>query len=305
MLRRSRFLIVFQASAIAMALLLSACDGVPVGQQVSNASVTQGATVAASNSPTAQASVSPSPSTSATNPARPAPISTGILPPGSALPSEATCAARVHRSPWEPRPANKTANMSVPTAAQIAAMQPWGAAMGMSPKADTLRRQITGNFTGTTDEIIQWAACKWGFDPNILRADAVVESYWKQSQQGDYTSDKQSCPPGSWDGAGCFQSYGLFQIKWYYFKDAFPMAQKNTAFNAEYVFGILRACFEGWTTYLNDGTPLPGYSKYHAGDIWGCLGRWYSGWWYTRGAVVYFAKVKSALAAKTWKSANF
>ena len=36
----------------------------------------------------------------------------------------------------------------------------------------------TGNFTGTTDEIIQWAACKWGFDENTLRAQVAKESYW-------------------------------------------------------------------------------------------------------------------------------
>ena len=184
-------------------------------------------------------------------------------------------------------------------------MKPWGSAMGMDPRADALRKQITGNFTGTTDEILQWAACKWGFNPDILRADAVVESYWQQSQRGEYTSNQQYCPAGAWDGAGCFQSYGLFQIKWYFFKDAFPMAQTNTAFSAEYAYGILRACYEGWTTYLKQGTPLPGYPSYTAGDLWGCLGRWYSGWWYTQDALQYIAKVKTALADKTWKSPNF
>lgn len=175
----------------------------------------------------------------------------------------------------------------------------------MDLKADTFRKQITGNFTGTTDEIIQWAACKWGFDSNVLRADAVVESYWHQSQLGDYTSDQQYCPPGSWDGSGCYQSYGLYQIKWYYFQSAFPMARTDSAFNAEYTYGLLRACYEGWTTYLYDGTPLPGYPRYHAGDMWGCLGRWYSGWWYTQGAVDYIAKVKTALSEKLWLSPNF
>ena len=33
--------------------------------------------------------------------------------------------------------------------------------------------RITGNFTGTTDEIIQWAACKWGWSDNVVRAQAV------------------------------------------------------------------------------------------------------------------------------------
>ena len=40
--------------------------------------------------------------------------------------------------------------------------------------------RVTGHFTGTTDEIIQWAACKWGLSDNLLRAIAVRESGWYQ-----------------------------------------------------------------------------------------------------------------------------
>jgi hypothetical protein len=60
-----------------------------------------------------------------------------------------------------------------------------------------------------------------------------------------------------------------------------------------------------WTTYLNNRTPLPGYARYHAGDIWGCLGRWYSGGWYDQGAVKDIQKVKTALAQKAWLEAGF
>jgi len=310
MLRRSRYLVVVNAVTLAAMFLLSACDAPSLGQRgssaaaiaASSATVTGAATATAANYPTAL----PSATTNAANASKTLPAnSTGTLPPGAALPNEATCAARIQRSSWEPRPANKAANSHVPTAAQIAAMKPWSSAMGMDPRADALRKQITGNFTGTTDEILQWAACKWGFNPDVLRADAVVESYWQQGQRGDYTSNQQYCPPGSWDGAGCFQSYGLFQIKWYFFKDAFPMAQTNSAFSAEYAYGILRACYEGWATYLKEGTPVSGYPSYHAGDLWGCLGRWFSGWWYTQDALQYIAKVKTTLADKTWKSPNF
>ena len=31
-------------------------------------------------------------------------------------------------------------------------------------------RGVTGIFTGTTDDIIQWASCKWGIDEDIIRA---------------------------------------------------------------------------------------------------------------------------------------
>ena len=32
---------------------------------------------------------------------------------------------------------------------------------------------MTGNFVGSTDEIIQWAAWKWGVDEDVIRAVAV------------------------------------------------------------------------------------------------------------------------------------
>ena len=227
------------------------------------------------------------------------------LPPGSILPSEQECAARVHRSPWEPRPDNSTANRSVPTDQQIAQLSPWGPAIGVDPKADALRKQISGNFTGTTNEILQWVACKWGIDENIVRAEAVAESYWHQSMQGDYTTDQSLCPPGTWDGSGCYQSYGILQLKYFYFQSAWPMSRDDTAFNVEYVYAVIRTCYEGWTTYLNDRTPVAGYPSYHAGDIWGCLGRWYSGGWYDQRAISYINTVKAILASKEWLQPGF
>lgn len=227
------------------------------------------------------------------------------FPPGAVLPSEARCASSLKRSSFEPRPQNAQANQTVPTAQQIAGLAPWGASMGQDPRADALRKQITGNFTGTTDEILQWAACKWGFDPNLARAEAVVESYWRQNTTGDHTTDQSLCPPGTWDGQGCYQSYGILQIKYTFFKSAWPMARDDTAFSAEYMYGMIRACYEGWTTYLYNVTPLPGYPRYHAGDLWGCVGRWFSGSWYDQGAVDYIQKVKTALANKTWLTTGF
>src|SRR5262249_27484398 len=129
---------------------------------------------------------------------RQAPTQMVILPPGSALPSATTCAARVNRSSWEPRPTNRAANYRVPTPQQIASLQPWDSHIGMSDQSDILRRRVTGNFTGTTDEILQWAACKWGIDPDLVRAQAEQESNWRQSMRGDWTSDRSQCPPGTW-----------------------------------------------------------------------------------------------------------
>ncbi len=227
------------------------------------------------------------------------------LPPGATLPSESECASRVRRNSWEPRRDNYTANHTIPSAQQITGLAPWDADIGQDPKADTLRRQITGNFTGTTDEIFQWVACKWGIDEDIVRAEAVAESHWYQGQEGDQTNDRRLCPPDTWNGTFCYQSYGILQIKYFYFKTSWPMSRADTAFNAEYVYGVIRACYEGWTMYLSERTPTSGYQRYHAGDIWGCIGRWYSGGWYDPGAIDYINSVKAYLANEEWRQPEF
>ncbi len=177
--------------------------------------------------------------------------------------------------------------------------------MGLDPRADRLRQQMTGRFTGTTDEILQWVACKWGVPVNIVRAQAVIESYWRQSQQGDKTTNQSACPPGTWNGSSCYQSYGILQIKYMFNVSAWPMSRDDTAFSAEYMYGMMRVCYEGWTTYLHSRTPQPGYAPYGAGDLWGCLGRWFSGSWYDQGAINYIARVKAAYNQKTWRSSGF
>lgn len=227
------------------------------------------------------------------------------LPPGATLPSESDCASRVRRSSWEPRPDNLAANHSVPTNQQISTMEPWSPANGLDPKADTFRQQITGNFTGTTDEILQWVACKWGIDEDIIRAEAVAESHWYQSQLGDWTTDARLCPPNTWHGTGCYQSYGILQVKYIYNRTAWPMSRDDTAFNAEYAYGLIRICYEGLAAYLSQRTPTSGYARYHAGDIWGCVGRWYSGNWYDQDAIDYINKVKTVLANKGWLQPRF
>ena len=229
----------------------------------------------------------------------------GMLSPGATLPTEAQCAARVHLSSWEPRPDNYAANHRVPTAQQIAGMEAWNDSIGYDPRADSLRKQIAGNFTGTTDEILQWTACKWGIDVDIVRAEAVTESYWHQSQLGDLTTDQSLCPPGTWNGNNCYQSYGILQIKYIYNKGEWPMSRDDTAYSAEYMYGVIRACYEGWTSYLSNSTPSPGYPGYHAGDIWGCVGRWFSGSWYDQGAIDYINTVKTNYANKDWLKAGF
>jgi hypothetical protein len=100
----------------------------------------------------------------------------------SSLPSGARCAQSITRSTWEPRPENAAANRTVPDPQAV------HASLAARPRGSTydahwdgwLLPRVDGQFTGTTDEIIQWAACKWGISDNLLRAQAVRESTWYQ-----------------------------------------------------------------------------------------------------------------------------
>ena len=79
-------------------------------------------------------------------------------PPGARLPSGAQCAARIHRARWEPRPQNAKQNAKV--VSQPVSL-PDDPAFNRAWQRK-YKPRITGKFRGTTDEIIQWASCKWG-----------------------------------------------------------------------------------------------------------------------------------------------
>ena len=216
----------------------------------------------------------------------PGPGHFSTLVPGSALPNESDCAARVRRSSWEPRPDNATAN-------NTNVYVQGGRLTGSYLSQYGYESRVTGNFTGTTDEIIQWGACKWGIDEDIVRAQSVQESYWHQSTLGDCGG--QTVP----ETHGC-ASVGLLQVKGADIPPThpgtWPYAYQSTAFNTDYMLGVLRACYEGKETWLGNG--------YRAGDIWGCVGRWFSGDWY-KTSQQYIASVQAIEARKDWLSSGF
>jgi hypothetical protein len=187
---------------------------------------------------------------------------------GSGLPSDASCASRVRSAP-EVRAANA----------------PYNSTRGVG--GNSLYPRVTGNFSGTTDEILQWAACKWGIDEDIVRAQIVVESYWDQRTVGD-------------NG----QSFGLGQVRVPYHATAFvnDNAKRSSAYNVDYTYAVWRDCFEGRTTWLNQAERGRAYA---AGDAWGCLGAWFAGRWYTADAVRYISTVQAALNQRLWTAPDF
>ncbi|MGH7933552.1 MAG: hypothetical protein ACREQN_10350, partial [Candidatus Binataceae bacterium] len=224
------------------------------------------------------------------------------LVPGSALPTDAQCAARIGRSSWEPRPQNYTANHTMPTASQLNYVHSVRSVAG--EPANYLAR-VDGHFTGTTAEIIQWASCKWGFNKDVSNAVAAGESHWLNSGAGDWTYSSSQCPSGGvWENGRCAQSYGIDQIKWPYNRATFPLSRTSTAFNMDYSLAYRRACFDGKIAYLRQRS-----AAYGGGSadymLWGCVGQWFSGNWYDPGATNYISKIKALYYAKVWFNSYF
>jgi hypothetical protein len=221
----------------------------------------------------------------------PAPTHFATLPVGATLPTEEYCAAHV-RSAREVRPQNDEYNHTTGAAA---------------PPQTGYFARVTGNFTGTTDELIQWAACKWGIDEDLVRAQAAKESWWYQTTTSDFSDDPTHCVPDHPIGVDgkdgqCPESIGLLQLRFPYIPDAFPMATESSAYNLDYALAYRRHCFEGLDPWLNT---VERGQDYAAGDLWGCVGAWFAGRWYTDPAKTYIDAVRGYLDQQVWKSSDF
>jgi autotransporter family porin len=254
-----------------------------------------------SPSPAPTPSPSPSPSPTPSPPAARAPAHFRTLPPGAKLPSGAKCAKWARA---RPKPENKGVNrrFNRRTGQHVAS----NFLQGDRPAADRrIVPRINGNFTGTTKEILRWAACKWGINQNIVFAQAAVESWWRQTTKGDWGTDTSACPPGHrhLNAQGqCAQSYGILQNRYPYETSSWPGIRRSTAMNADTAYAIWRSCYDGYETWLN--TVQRG-SQYHKGDVWGCVGRWFAGRWRTAPALQYIAKVKQYRRERIWETPDF
>jgi autotransporter family porin len=201
-----------------------------------------------------------------------------LKPVGSyaSLPSDPEATAEVHQSGWEPRPANQAYNDTEP--AGLVMRRANTAAQSYDPRWNTyILGRLTGNFTGTTDEIFQWAAAKWGLPDNLIRTVAYMESTWYQSNHGDYADVRSQCPPG-YRKVPCPVTFGITGTKSTSWPGIFPWNRDSTAAAVDVLGAWLRGCYEGWVWWLRtDGNRSHGV--YHAGDLWGCVGAWYSGNW--------------------------
>ncbi|MCW2966451.1 MAG: hypothetical protein JWM71_223 [Solirubrobacteraceae bacterium] len=190
--------------------------------------------------------------------------------------TDTEAAAKVDRRSWEPRSVNEAADNHRPSRAQLRHFH----RVSDMPYA----AYVNGDFSGTTDEILQWGAYKWGFSPRLFRAVATVETWWHQSFVGDEGS-----------------SYGLMQVR-VPFHCCLPIIQTSTAFNVDYYGAILRAYYDGRQTFLEQ---VPHGRDYRAGDLWGSVGVWASGRWHMGTSDSYVQMVKQRVADRVWLTSDF
>jgi len=232
----------------------------------------------------------------------------------------------VHSSSWEPRPDNYKRNHTLVDAAAVrASFAAWPYDSSWKNWNTWLLPRVDGQFTGTTDEIFQWAACKWGLPDDLLRTIAAGESTWYQYETypsdrcvlhfscGDLfttaTSDSSTycnaIAKFGYDyqadyGPGlCPKTFGIVGVmdweapSWGQMQDnqngTFPFNRDSTAFAVDYIGSYLRGCYEGWITWLGP-----------SGDLWGCVGSWYSGDWHSAAANGYISRIQTMLNDYVW-----
>jgi hypothetical protein len=113
-------------------------------------------------------------------------------------------------------------------------------------------------------------ACKWGLDADVVQAVAVQESDWRQSTVSDESNNPQDCVGGV--TPPCPTSFGIMQLKHTTLPGSYPLSQQSTAFNVDYYGARIRACYEGWVTYLHDDYG-PGDLKDYVGWHWWATGK--------------------------------
>jgi Big-like domain-containing protein len=191
------------------------------------------------------------------------------LPSGSTLHTGAQCAAMIPATP-ETVAANSAFNRTTASASQLAAYAAGGYTVDSRDDYRQYKR-AAGQYTGSTDMIMRWAACKYGIDEDVVRAQAWVESKWLQGGAGDERTSQSQCVQGNfsalWDTAindpdgtsvacpgCCFRSWSAWQTKVFYEWMTWPQIMESTSFAADYRYADQRACMDGaYTSYYSSG----------------------------------------------------
>lgn len=134
--------------------------------------------------------------------------------------------------------------------------------------------RVDGDHTGTTAEVLRWAAAKWGFDqlgaPDLAQAMAVVETWWHQEH------------------VGAHGELGILQVNPGAWPDAAPAAW-STAYSADYAMAVVRSHYDG-SSWLGSATK---------GDLRASVAAWECGC-AGNGGGSYATRVFAAYDSKPW-----
>ena len=240
--------------------------------------------------------------------------------------SDAEAAALITREP-ETRPYNArpyaiegerypAANDYVPTAAQIRRYRDSRTQVGQPIlQFNPYARYVDGRDgirRSSTDDLIQWAAHKWGIPENWLRAEYVAESHWNQFYLGDDTTVSprsyhlypyQSRIPHT---SNVYQSLGITQVRWA--PDGSlgvgtePLRWESTAFNIDEQAATVRFYYDnpsGARSSWGDSTYVPCQK-------WRSIGSWYRAYpWGNAAQAGYIRAVRADLGSREWASPSF
>lgn len=207
-------------------------------------------------------------------------------------------------------------NFYTPTKAQLAELRSARTSLGQPVlELNPYLRYVDGRDGlghPSTDELIQWAAHKWGIPENWLRAEYVLESDWNSFMRGDLypvpAANYRRYPfqarvPGTRD---VYKSLGITQIMWDPAGDVGagtePLRWLSTAFNIDYQASFVRFFYD------NPGNARKswGDSTYRPCQKWNSIGGWFSPYpWINRGQAGYVKSVGYNLANVSWRAPGF
>lgn len=164
----------------------------------------------------------------------------------------------------------------------------------------------------STDDLIQWAAQKWGIPEDWLRAAFVQESFWNQYQLGDEASVSsrayseypvQSRVSGS---TSVYMSMGITQVKWApngaVGAGTEPLRWESTAFNVDYQAAMVRFYYDN----PSGARSAWGDKSYAPCEAWNSIGGWFNPYpWGNSGQEKYTGQIRHNLADRAWLMSDF
>ena len=171
---------------------------------------------------------------------------------------------------------------------------------------------LDGMHHPSTDDLIQWAAHKWGIPENWLRAEYVHESYWNQFMLGDSTPVSAAAysryPAFSRvsGGQNAYQSLGITQVRWVPGNSLHPGTEPlrwlSTAFNVDYQAATIRFYYDN----PQNSRSAWGDASYEPCQKWSSIGGWFRPYpWGNPGQATYVSAVQQILAGQVWTTSSF